>query len=680
MFWFGKIFSLKSSGQRNSETLIHDEESVKIIVPDPDKKKTATQEKSFESEPIVLTPKLTSVTSNSESTDAIKEEQRIVPYIPPKNSTQEEIINYLKSNPSQITFIHGKAGCGKTYLLQKIEKEIAGCQILAPTNLVCKLYDNATTLHSFFYGAFDALDEGYQNPSNLTSNVKNSRAALYIKSVKLLVIDEISMVRSDTFEMMNCIFQKILDNNRPFGGVPVVVVGDLFQLPPIVSDDAVNQYLNKEYNGSYFFHSHVIQNNLKTIRLFEMTKSFRQLNDPEYVNILDAFRKPMNASKKVEILEKLNSRVVKDIPKDVIIIASSNDEVRKVNYQELAILSGQVERSVAQLSVSRLSNRKEHVSFAFDKLGEQEDIVPVEIPSNFEPIFEYKKGAKIMLTTSNRRGGYANGDFGIIESIHNDKLTVTLDKSGRTIVIPEYRNQIEHYRYEMFYDANRHKLTRVTPYIQKTIQFPLKLAYAFTIHKSQGQTYKRVVLDLNSHIFAPGQLYVALSRVKSLNGLYLTKPLTYSDIISDETIFDFLYTLRSTTSESGGSEKQTIEIKPTKYNPLCENFISFIRMKESNVTTSQFLTHILKGYMNLLNESKFELAFEELNKVVCLVEESYVTTDYATIINSMKNVVQKDEQSCQRFLNAIFEVYTDVVLSPRSKLIDSNKILPPRCI
>ena len=679
MSWLGKLFGLKSSKQRNTETLVHKQEPVKIVAPTSDKNKTIT-DKQTDSKSIEPTAKPFDTAPKNQPTVSIKEEKKTVLYISPKNSTQEEILDYLKSKPAQITFIHGKAGCGKTYLLQKVEREIAGCQILTPTNLACKLYDNATTLHSFFYGAFDDLEEGYQNPSNLTSNVKSSRAAFYVRSVKLLVIDEISMVRSDTFEMMNCIFQKILENNKPFGGIPVVVVGDLFQLPPIVSDDAVKQYLTKEYNGFYFFHSHVIQNNLKSIRLFELTKSFRQLNDPEYVNILDAFRKPMDASQKVEILKKLNSRVVQNAPNGVIRIASSNEEVRKVNRQQLANLSGQVERSVAQLSVSRMSNRNEHVSFSFDELGAQEDIVPVEIPSNYEPIFEYKKGARIMLTTSNRRGGYANGDFGRIVGIQNGRLTVTLEKSGRTIVLPEFKNQVEHYRYKMFYDANRHKLTRVTPYIQKTIQFPLKLAYAFTIHKSQGQTYNQVVLDLNSHIFAPGQLYVALSRVKSLNGLYLTKPITYSDIISDETIFDFLYVLRRAASESGVVDEQAIEIKPTKYNPHCENFISFIRMNESNVSTSQFLIHILKGYMNLLNESKYDLAFEELSKVVSLVEESYVTTDYAGIINDMKNLVQRDEQSCQRFLNAIFEVYTDVIRLPKSKIIDSNKILPARCV
>ena len=159
----------------------------------------------------------------------------------------------ILTNPAPITFIHGKAGCGKTYLLQKLATEVTGCTILTPTNLAANLYRNALTMHSFFWGAFDNLDEGFQNPNNINSNVLHSRAASYIQSVKILVVDEISMVRADSFEMMNKVFQQVLGNPKPFGGIPVVVVGDLFQLPPVVSDEAIRQYLNKEYGGIISF-------------------------------------------------------------------------------------------------------------------------------------------------------------------------------------------------------------------------------------------------------------------------------------------------------------------------------------------------------------------------------------------------------------------------------------------
>jgi len=354
MSWINKIISKKSAEQTTASSKINKEsvQSNSIAtekMPTPRKIKHPGYEHSYSKE--------NGYVSRHGAVDAV-DKQKIIPYIPPKGSTQDEIIQYLKSNPAQITFIHGKAGCGKTYLLQKVERGIYGCQILAPTNLACKLYKNAKTLHSFFYGAFDDLEEGYQDPSHLIPFVvKTSRAAFNIESVKILIIDEISMVRSDTFEMMNRIFQIIHDNSEPFGGVPVVVVGDLFQLPPIVSDDAVGQYLEKEYKGSYFFHSHVIQKNIKSIKLFELTKSFRQQNDQEYVKILDAFRTPMDASKKVEILEKLNTRVVPDVPKDVIRIASSNEEVRKVNSEQLANLGGIVQRSVAKLTVKNLKQK-----------------------------------------------------------------------------------------------------------------------------------------------------------------------------------------------------------------------------------------------------------------------------------------------------------------------------------
>ena len=184
-----------------------------------------------------------------------------ITYVPPVASTQQDVLDYLSKNPGGITFVHGKAGCGKTYLINQIESSNRGCQVLTPTNLAASLYKRARTLHSFFWKGFDKLEEGFQNPDNISS-LKASAMAAELSGVSMLVFDEISMVRSDTFEMMNQICQRAKGNTSPFGGIPVIVVGDLFQLPPVVSDEAIYDYLKKEYGGIYFFDSHVIKNNL----------------------------------------------------------------------------------------------------------------------------------------------------------------------------------------------------------------------------------------------------------------------------------------------------------------------------------------------------------------------------------------------------------------------------------
>ena len=133
-----------------------------------------------------------------------------------KGSSQEDVLNHLRTIPTGVTFVHGKAGCGKTYLIKKLVVQVPGCQVLAPTNLAASLYQGARTIHSFFYGALDNLDEGFQDPGNLDpSRVFN--VSLLLKSIRMLIIDEISMVRSDLFEMMNRICQMALNNHKPFG-------------------------------------------------------------------------------------------------------------------------------------------------------------------------------------------------------------------------------------------------------------------------------------------------------------------------------------------------------------------------------------------------------------------------------------------------------------------------------
>ena len=598
-------------------------------------------------------------------------------------ATQQDVIDYLSGRPAGITLVHGKAGCGKTWLIRKIRDIVPGCVVLTPTNLASTLYEGAKTIHSFFWRAFDDLDEGYQDPGNVTeAKVASMRPML--QAVSMLVFDEVSMIRSDTFEMIHricCVAMR--ETDLPFGGIPAVVVGDLFQLPPVVDCEAVNNYLHDEYGGIYFFDSHVIRDNMPGIRYFELTRSYRQRNDPEFERLLDYLRQPLSPERKVEVLEKLNTRVTprESLPDDAVYVASSNAEVSRINDMKLGRLPGEAQSIEALYSIRKIGS-DDHATLRHSELPEALDIEPVVIPTPYEGILTFKPGARVMITRSSKNFGYCNGDFGTVKAFDGKCFTIHLD-NGRTVQCPNPRDryrsgQMVCYRYEMEYDATKRELVRKKPYVQSTSQVPVKLAYAFTIHKAQGQTYDKVILDLDSHIFAPGQLYVALSRVRSLEGLYLTRGVAYSDLIADSSIFRFLDALR----DAGGGEAHPGQDADGKRdrkgaiaNPRCDDFISFVMIYEKNASARDFLCHTLESYKSVFALGNNDLALEELTKVIDLVNASYVTDRYDGMIADMRRR-KPTAADCSYNLNAIFEIYTDVISLPRRNLSSDNRYLP----
>ena len=597
-----------------------------------------------------------------------------VAFIEPQPATQKDVLEYLSDTPAGLTFIHGKAGSGKSYLIRKIEDAVPGCQVLTPTNLSATLYRRARTLHSFFHKCFDSLDEGYQDPRHVTEGSVAGFDAL--SDVDMLIFDEISMVRADVFEMMHEICRMARHNDLPFGGIPVVVVGDLFQLPPIVATEAERQYLMKEYGGIYFFNSHVIRDNLDCIRLFELNVSFRQNNDPDFVRILDSFRRPLSPPEKISLIEELNTRVVSDIPDRAVYIASSNEQVSTVNAHKLSLLPGKTRTITAEYTI-RLLDDSDYCTIRHDQLPTDKAIQPIIVPSCCDGQFSFRIGTRVMFCKSSKWWGYNNGEFGEITAYdeRGGYFVVRKDSTGREVMCPNPKdryksNQMTDYRYDMAYDKDTHKLQRVTPYVQKTVQYPLKLAYAFTIHKAQGQTYDEIVLDLSSHIFAPGQLYVALSRAKSLDGLYLTKPIAYSDIISDNAVFEFLFKLRLLNNAS----HSPIRYRPkgTVITPLCMSFVSFVDRHETDPSLAGFLTYVIGCYSDLATAGKVDMATTELLKIVEIICSSYDTREYDDILLEVCSRLT-DIKDCNRLFNTIFEVYTGVIHTPRKQLITDSK-------
>ena len=595
-----------------------------------------------------------------------------------RSVSQEDVLEYLEKVPSGITFIHGKAGCGKTYLINKLVKMVGGCQVLTPTNLVASLYKGARTIHSYFHGGLDGLDEGFQNPANLQGRILES-FRFSMREITMLIIDEISMVRADLFEMMNQICKRALNNDKPFGGIPIVVVGDLFQLPPIVSDDAVLEYLKCEYGGIYFFNSHVIQKEIQHVKFFELTKSYRQANDPDFVKILDAFRQPMSADKKVKVMNLINGRVTNTLPNDAVYVASSNEEVRQVNTNKLCELPGLVTTINAEYTILK-KDWTGHVTLKHSQLPSNEDVFEIVVPSAYDSQFTFKKGARVMLCR-NSKPRYLNGDFGTIEDFNGQYFTIKIDRTQESVRCPDpfdrYKaSQMNEYRYEMEYDNIQHHLTRKKPFVQKTHQYPIKLAYAFTIHKAQGQTYEKVILDLNSHIFAPGQLYVALSRAKSLQGLFLTKPVTYSDIISDESIFVFLNKIRMYNGQ-GNPIADPVVPQPQKKtsDSVCESFANVIHDKERSASSQKYMLHVLNSFKVLVAGREYEKACWELQKVIDILISTYEVDNQAQLLG-YKNCDDYSESGCRSMLSNIFVAYQKVLNQPLKQYQSENRTIP----
>lgn len=411
------------------------------------------------------------------------------------SSEQQKLFNRFETTNSHL-FITGKAGTGKSVLLQYIKIHSAKKLIVVAPTGVAALNVGGQTIHSLFL-----LPPTFINIKSLRLSPK---IATILRNIDVLVIDEVSMVRADLMDAIDYLLKKARDNQEPFGGVQMLLFGDLFQLPPVVSDPQLINYFENNNGGFYFFNS--LAWNGADLEIYELNQNFRQ-TDEEFRTILNSIR---TGEADEEIIAKLNLRASQPIPPTgVLTVASTNATVFQINHQRLAALT------------------EADFEYKASVIGSLE---PSSYPTESPLIL--KKGAQIMMLKNDSKKRWVNGSLGYVESVTKQEIKVNIDGHIHS-VIPETWNKIK-------YSFNSEKRIIEEEIISSFTQFPLRLAWAITIHKSQGQTYGSVVVDLGYGAFAHGQAYVALSRCKSLETLYLKRPLTNRDIIVDPAIINFM--------------------------------------------------------------------------------------------------------------------------------------------
>ena len=399
-------------------------------------------------------------------------------------------------------FISGRAGTGKSTLLQLFRstsrKRIA---VVAPTG-VAALNVHGQTIHSFFRFPPRLMAPG---------DVKKVRNRRLYKNLEILVVDEISMVRADMFENIDIFLRLNRGVNEPFGGVRIIVFGDLFQLPPVVAGTFERQYLLEHYKTPYFFSSRAYKSIMYEMETIELNTVYRQ-SERHFINILDQIR-----SKSIdwEDLDDLNHRVIGDeeIQHGSITLTTRNDTANQINKDMLSGLSTQ------------------GISFHAVVRGQFD---PKVYPTDASLIL--KEGAQVMTLKNDPQRRYVNGSIGHILEIDVDRIVLEIIDEREDAHQVELEKEV----WEMIrYNWNDEKKSVEADVIGSFEQYPLKLAWAMTIHKSQGKTFERVYIDMSGGAFEFGQTYVALSRCKTLHGVQLKSPLTPRDIMVDERIIDF---------------------------------------------------------------------------------------------------------------------------------------------
>ncbi len=521
--------------------------------------------------------------------------------IDPTNHEQQ-LAYELVANTNSSFFLTGKAGTGKTTFLHNVQEMVKKQFItLAPTG-VAAILAGGETIHSFFGLPLEVCNRE-------TTGKMNQGRILSLIHADTIIIDEVSMVRCDIMDAIDRTMKILLRNNRPFGGKQMIFIGDMFQLPPVMKSGPEKELMTELYHtDNFFFYKSDAIKSMRLVKI-EFRKVYRQ-EDPKFLRILENVRNNRVTS---EDILRLNERVTTPSTDDgaIITLTSINKTADNINLKRL--------------------NEIEAEEFVYvgvvDKKFEEK-----RFPVEYE--LHLKVGAQVMFARNDKNKRWVNGTIGTISHLDKNKISVKLS-SGETCDVD--RCTWESFRYE--YDKEEKKTKKEL--VGTFSQYPLRLAWAITIHKSQGMTFDKMLLDLSSGIFASGQFYVALSRVRFLEGLYLSKDVkpqyahTSNEILSFANEFNDEQQIKNEI-ESGKAvfealQQEDFDEVARQYLSLVEKTVQAHDIKESMQLAKRLLGIMicdehLYGVVEdvpeyLFNSSNWEANF--LGSILCLYSKRY---------------------------------------------------------
>ena len=466
-------------------------------------------------------------------------------------------------------FLTGKAGTGKTTFLRKLKRESPKRMVvIAPTGIAA-INAGGVTIHSFFQIPFAPYvpESSFSTNGQATYRFRFGKEKInIIRSMDLLVIDEISMVRADLLDAVDEMLRRYRDRHKPFGGVQLLMIGDLQQLAPVVKDEDW-QMLKKYYDTPYFFSSRALkQTEYCTIEL----KTVYRQSDGAFLDLLNRIRENHCDP---QVLEALNRRYLPDFQprkeEGYIRLVTHNYQAQRINNYELEQLPG---RSYAFRAT--IDGKFPEYSYPTDEL------------------LELKKGAQVMFVKNDSSGEhrYYNGMIGEVTDLSADSIEVRAKDSTAAFLLQE--EEWANAKYVLDEESKE-----IVEDIEGTFrQFPLKLAWAITIHKSQGLTFERAIIDASSS-FAHGQTYVALSRCKTLEGLVLSAPLSAKAVISDRAVDRFTEEARRNEPD----EDRFHSLQRTYFHELLSGLFDFRPLEQS-----------LQRYVRLIDEHLYKLYPKQL--------------------------------------------------------------------